>query len=153
MSDSLWPIDYSPPGSSVHGILQARIPERVAMPFSRGSSWPGVEPRTPTLQADSSPSEPPGKSYRKVHRDKECSMTLTDTTKHICKYTHAHTHTQTHINEWENEKSKKYCNHKVQNKMVEIKTSVMTKNIHTIHSSVFYWLLNMCNLQLYTAST
>ena len=28
------------PGSSVHGILQARIPEWVAIPFSRGSSWP-----------------------------------------------------------------------------------------------------------------
>ena len=28
----------SPPGSSVHGILQARILEWVAIPFSRGSS-------------------------------------------------------------------------------------------------------------------
>ena len=34
------PIDCSPPGSSVHGILQARILEWVAMPFSRGSSPP-----------------------------------------------------------------------------------------------------------------
>ena len=33
-------IDCSPPGSSVHGILQARIPEWVAIFFSRGSSWP-----------------------------------------------------------------------------------------------------------------
>ena len=33
------PVDYSPPGSSFHGILQARILEWVAMPFSRGSSW------------------------------------------------------------------------------------------------------------------
>ena len=32
-------IDYSPPGSSVQGILQARILERVAISFSRGSSW------------------------------------------------------------------------------------------------------------------
>ena len=32
------PTDCSPPGSSVHGILQARILEWVAMPFSRGSS-------------------------------------------------------------------------------------------------------------------
>ena len=32
------PMDYSPP-DSVHGILQARIPEWIAMPFSRGSSW------------------------------------------------------------------------------------------------------------------
>ena len=34
------PVDYSPPGSSVHGILQARILDWVAIPFSRGSSWP-----------------------------------------------------------------------------------------------------------------
>ena len=34
-------MDCSPPGSSVHGILQARIPEWVAIPFSRGSSPPG----------------------------------------------------------------------------------------------------------------
>ena len=35
----LWdPIDCHPPGSSVHGILQARILEWVAIPFSRGSS-------------------------------------------------------------------------------------------------------------------
>ena len=33
-------IDCSPPGSSVHGILQARLLEWVAMPFSRGSSGP-----------------------------------------------------------------------------------------------------------------
>ena len=32
-------MDYSPPGSSVHGILQARILEWVVIPFSRGSSW------------------------------------------------------------------------------------------------------------------
>ena len=34
------PMDCGPPGSSVHGILQARILEWVAMPFSRGSSQP-----------------------------------------------------------------------------------------------------------------
>ena len=34
------PMDYSPPGSSVHGILQARTPKWVAIPFSRGSSQP-----------------------------------------------------------------------------------------------------------------
>ena len=33
------PMDCNLPGSSVHGILQARIPEWIAMPFSRGSSW------------------------------------------------------------------------------------------------------------------
>ena len=35
------PVNYSPPGSSTHGILQARILEWVAIPFSRGSSRPG----------------------------------------------------------------------------------------------------------------
>ena len=34
------PIDCSPPGSSSHGFLQARILEWVAIPFSRGSSQP-----------------------------------------------------------------------------------------------------------------
>ena len=34
------PMDCSPPGSSVHGILRARILEWVVIPFSRGSSWP-----------------------------------------------------------------------------------------------------------------
>ena len=33
------PMDCSPPGSSVHGILQAAILEWAAIPFSRGSSW------------------------------------------------------------------------------------------------------------------
>ena len=34
------PMDYSPPDSSVCGILQARILQRVAIPFSKESSWP-----------------------------------------------------------------------------------------------------------------
>ena len=34
------PMDCSPPGSSVHGILQARTLEWIVIPFSRGSSWP-----------------------------------------------------------------------------------------------------------------
>ena len=40
MSDSLGPVEYSPPGSSVQGILQAKILEWVAVAFSRGSSQP-----------------------------------------------------------------------------------------------------------------
>ena len=39
MSDSLQPMDCSLPGSSVNGILQARVLEWVAMPSFRGSSW------------------------------------------------------------------------------------------------------------------
>ena len=45
MSDPCDPMDCSPPGSSVHGILQARTLEWVAIPFSRGS----FQPRKRTL--------------------------------------------------------------------------------------------------------
>ena len=56
------PLDCSPPGSSVHGILQARILEWVAIFTSPGDfSDLGIEPRSPTLQLNSLPSESPGK--------------------------------------------------------------------------------------------
>ena len=55
------PIDCNLPGTSVHGILQARTLECVFVP-SRGSPQPRDEPRCPMLQADSLPSEPPEKS-------------------------------------------------------------------------------------------
>ena len=54
------PMDGSPPGSSVHGILQARILEWVATAFSRGSSDPAIKPKSAALQAGSFASEPPG---------------------------------------------------------------------------------------------
>ena len=55
------PMDCSLPGSSVHCILQARILEWVAIPFSRDLPDPGMEPGSPAMQADSLPYEPPGK--------------------------------------------------------------------------------------------
>ena len=45
------------PGSSAHGILQAGILEWVAIPSPGGLLGPGIEPRSPTLQADSLPTE------------------------------------------------------------------------------------------------
>ena len=51
------PMDYSPQGSSVHEILQARILEWVATSFSRGSSWPRDQTQVSSLQADSLPFE------------------------------------------------------------------------------------------------
>ena len=45
----------------VHGILQAKMLEWVAFPFSRGSSGPRDKPRSPALQANSLPAEPQGK--------------------------------------------------------------------------------------------
>ena len=65
----LWPTlcdpqDCSPPGSSVHGIFQARILEQVAISSSRRSSWPREWTCvSPALQADSLPSEPSGKPH------------------------------------------------------------------------------------------
>ena len=47
------PMDCSPPGSSVHGISQARILEWVTTSFSGDLSNPGVEPESPMFQADS----------------------------------------------------------------------------------------------------
>ena len=55
------PLDCSPPGSSVRGIFQARVLEWVARTSPGDLANPGIEPRSPTLQADSLPSEPPGK--------------------------------------------------------------------------------------------
>ena len=55
------PFVCSPPGSPVHGILQARILEWVAISFSRGSCQPRlkpVSPAFPALQADSFTAEP-----------------------------------------------------------------------------------------------
>ena len=52
------------PGSSVHGLFQARKVGWSGLPFpSTGDlSHPGIEPGSPALQADALPSEPPGKS-------------------------------------------------------------------------------------------
>ena len=50
-------VDSSPPGSSVHGILQVRILEWLPFPSSRNLPDPGIEPRSSALQANSLPSE------------------------------------------------------------------------------------------------
>ena len=49
------PMDYSQPGSSVHGILQARILEWVSIPSPGDLPDPGIEPGSPVLQEDSLP--------------------------------------------------------------------------------------------------
>ena len=56
---TLWPQGLWPRGSSVHGILQARRLEWVAFPSPGDLPNPGIKPRSPALQADSLPSEPP----------------------------------------------------------------------------------------------
>ena len=60
-------MDCSLLGSFVHGVLQARIPEWVASSLLQGIfTTPGIQPRSPTLQVDSVPSEPPGKPTSQV---------------------------------------------------------------------------------------
>ena len=55
------PMDYSMPGSPVHGIFQARILDGLPFPSARDCPDPEIKPGSPTLQADALPSEPPGK--------------------------------------------------------------------------------------------
>ena len=55
------PTDCSPPGSSIHGILQARILEWVVIPFSRGSSRPRNRTQVSCVAGGFFTSEPPGK--------------------------------------------------------------------------------------------
>ena len=65
----------SPPGVSVHGILQAGMLEWVAIPSSGGPPNPGIKPWSLALQADSLPSEPPGKPlkvFAKVYKSNVC---------------------------------------------------------------------------------
>ena len=57
------PTDYNPSGSSVHGILQARILEWVVIPFFRDLPDPEIESRSSALQADSLPLSHQGSPY------------------------------------------------------------------------------------------
>jgi len=56
-------MDSSPPGFSVHGIIQARIREWVAISPSRDLPKPGIEPisESPALAGGFLTNEPPGK--------------------------------------------------------------------------------------------
>ena len=55
------PMDCSLPGSSIHGIFQARVLEWLPFPSPGDLPNPGIEPRPSALQADSLLSDPPGK--------------------------------------------------------------------------------------------
>ena len=62
------PMGLNLPGSSVHGIFQARVLEWVAISFSRRSPRPRDRTRVSTLQAGALPSEPPGKPKKSRER-------------------------------------------------------------------------------------
>ena len=55
------PVDCSLPGSSLHGILQARLWSGLPFPSPGDLPNPGIEPGSLALQADALTSEPPGK--------------------------------------------------------------------------------------------
>ena len=57
------PMDCSQSGSSVYGLLQARILEWVAIPSPEDLPKPGIKPRSPTLQVDALPAEPQEKIF------------------------------------------------------------------------------------------
>ena len=57
------PMDCSPPGSSLHGILQARIWSGLPFPSLGDLPDPGIEPGAPALQADALPTELLGKPH------------------------------------------------------------------------------------------
>ena len=61
------PMDYSPPGSSVRGILQARILEWVAISYSRGSSQPRERTCISCLAGGFFTIEPPQKPHLEAH--------------------------------------------------------------------------------------
>ena len=61
------PMDCSPPGSSVHGFLQARILKWIAISSYRGSFWPRVEPASPVVADGIFTTEQPGKPHRMLY--------------------------------------------------------------------------------------
>ena len=56
-------MDHSLPGFSVRGIFQARVLEWLPFPSPGDIPDPEIEPKSPALQADALPSEPPGKPF------------------------------------------------------------------------------------------
>ena len=58
-------MDYSLPGSSVHGIFRQEYWSGLPFPSPGDLPNPGIEPGSPALQADALPSEPPGKSSQR----------------------------------------------------------------------------------------
>ena len=78
------PMDCSPPGSSVHGISQARTLEWFAISFSRIFPNQGWNLALPHCREDSLPSEPPGKPWQfqfpqEAHHQRKIPHELTGT--------------------------------------------------------------------------
>ena len=74
-----YPMDHSPPGSSVQGISQARVLEQVAISFSGGSSWPrdwACISRVSCTAGGFFTTEPPGKSWNRMSLNLMCLVSL-----------------------------------------------------------------------------
>ena len=85
------PMDCSPPGFSVHEIVQARILECVAVSFSRDLPDPGakpVSPASPVLAGRFFTTEPPGKPYRHLHVISVRVGICINVYMHVCIHTH-----------------------------------------------------------------
>ena len=82
------PMDRSLPGSSVHGILQERILEWVAIPFSRRSFQLGIKPESPALAGRFFTTEPPAKSIKAYEGSStsqyKCFLGFIDIFKGLC---------------------------------------------------------------------
>ena len=79
-------MDCSPPGVSVHGILQARIVEWISFPSPEELPNPGIEPWSPALQADSLLFELQESSYTAIKINllkKNIYMTATQQLKNL----------------------------------------------------------------------
>ena len=59
----LQPTGYSPPGSSVHGVFQARVLSGLPLPYSRGSSRLGAQTCVSCLAGGFITTQPPGKFH------------------------------------------------------------------------------------------
>ena len=97
VSCSVWtilcdPIDCSPPGSSAHGFSRQEYWNGLPFLPPGDLPYPEIEPRYPALQADSLPSEPPGKpTLIACFKDFFCPTFL-----HWNSQYHWHTHTHMH---------------------------------------------------------
>ena len=76
MSDSLWPMDYGLPGSSVLEVSQTRIWKWVVISFFRGSLHPEIKPVPPTLAGGSLTAEPLGKHQSGILSIKSCTISF-----------------------------------------------------------------------------
>ena len=80
------PLDWSPPGSSIHGIFQARIQNGLPFPPPGDLPDPGIKPTSPlsaALQADSLPAELLGPSWSSHGRWQKHTRDQNELSKHF----------------------------------------------------------------------